>query len=40
MSDDGSGSSIGIPSLLIGKKDGLVLRQYLSNLNVSNSQDS
>ena len=26
MSDDGSGSSIGIPSILIGKKDGIALK--------------
>jgi hypothetical protein len=36
MSDDGSGSSIGIPSVMIGKNDGIVLKQYLQNLNKSN----
>jgi len=35
MSDDGTGMGIGIPSVLIGRKDGETLKHFMGSANVS-----
>ena len=34
MSDDGSGAGLGIPAILIGYKDGQILKNFMNNFGV------